>query len=266
MSICVYKLLCTANKRFYIGSTIDYAKRKERHLRDLRSGSHNNIFLQRTFNKYGEGAFKWKVIYVDTKDEARALEQHYIDKYMQDKRCMNIGKTASGGDNLSRNPRRDSIVSQMASTMRERIARMTEEERKAKWGHSGASNGMYGRTHTEDTRKKLRECNLGRASKRRGIPLSEEHRRKVSAARMGRFTGADNPFYGKRHTPETKRHLSELSYARAASPDYTHPQARRVNCDGKVYTSVSAAARALGCVPASILFRIKSPNFNYAYL
>lgn len=218
MSICVYKLLCTRNGRFYIGSTVDFRKRKRKHLSDLRNGAHNNIFLQRTFDKYGEDAFKWKGILVDTKEEARELEQHYIDKYMLDKRCMNIGKTASGGDNLTRNPRKRSIVARIKKTLRQRIAHMTEDERKDKWGHPGATNGMHGRTHTPEARAKMSAANKGRVHlHRRGVPLSEETRRKLRESRLGRFTGADNPFYGRTHSDKVKAALSSKAKERHAN-------------------------------------------------
>lgn len=60
-----------------------------------------------------------------------------------------------------------------------------------------------------------------------GYVMSDETRKKISASRIGRFTGEDNPnygnhklagennpFYGKRHTEETRQRLSELSTSR----------------------------------------------------
>lgn len=266
MSVCVYKLICTANKRFYIGSAADFSQRKTRHLRDLRAGTHINIFLQRTFDKYGEDAFKWKLINVNTLAEARALEQHYIDKHSQSKRCMNIGKSASGGDNLTRHPNKKAIVKRIAKTLRAKVAALSEAERKEKWGQSGALNGMYGKTHTKEARAKIRKANLGRTPTNKGVPMSEEQRRKVSESRKGKCVGEDNPFFGKHHSTKTKRLLARKAKARCLAPDFVHHQARRVKCDGKVYASVSEAARQLGCVAATILFRIKSPNFKYKYL
>lgn len=266
MSVCVYKLICTANKRFYIGSAADFVQRKKRHLRDLRAGTHINIFLQRTFDKYGEGTFKWKLINVNTLAEARALEQHYIDKHSQSKRCMNIGKSASGGDNLTRHPDKKAIVRKIAKTLRAKVAALSEAERKEKWGQPGALNGMYGKTHTKEARARIRKANVGRTPPNKGVPMSEEQRIKVSESRKGKCVGEDNPFFGKHHSTKTKRLIARKAKARCSAPDFVHHQARRVKCDGKVYASVSEAARQLGCVAATILFRIKSPNFKYKYL
>ena len=267
MSICVYKLLCTANNRFYIGSTADLNKRKQRHLYDLQRGEHNNIFLQRTFNKYGAEAFKWLVIYVDTVEEARILEQHYIDKYMRSKRCMNIGRTASGGDNLTQHPYRRDIIRRIKLTLRRKFRAMSDAERSAKFGKPGSLNGMYGRSHTPETRAKISALNIGRTPPNKGVSPSAEQKKLLSEKALARYAaGAVNPFLGKSHTRKTKNILSRKGKERYADPNYTHAQARKVKCDGKVYKSVSEAARHIGCVPASILFRIKSPNFKYEYL
>ena len=42
----------------------------------------------------------------------------------------------------------------------------------------------------------------------KGKKLSEEHRRKMSEARIGRFAGKDHPFYGKELSGEHKRKIS----------------------------------------------------------
>ena len=44
-------------------------------------------------------------------------------------------------------------------------------------------------------------------------PLSEEHKRKLSEIRKGK----KNPFFGKKHTLETKRKISETSKGRKVS-------------------------------------------------
>ena len=53
---------------------------------------------------------------------------------------------------------------------------------------------------------------------------SEETKRKLSEVRMGRFTGEDNPFYGKRHSDETKKQISE---AHKNHPAYKTEQFKR---------------------------------------
>jgi len=59
-----------------------------------------------------------------------------------------------------------------------------------KGASSGEKNHQYGKT--------------GELSPSWGIKRSEETRRKISAAKKGKYMGEDNPFYGKKHTEETK--------------------------------------------------------------
>lgn len=42
----------------------------------------------------------------------------------------------------------------------------------------------------------------------KGKKVSEETKRKLSESRLGRFTGKDNPFYGRHHTDELKKEQS----------------------------------------------------------
>ena len=47
-----------------------------------------------------------------------------------------------------------------------------------------------------------------------GLTKSDEHRKKLSSSRKGRFIGADNPMYGRNHTEESKRKISETKMSK----------------------------------------------------
>ncbi len=64
--------------------------------------------------------------------------------------------------------------------------------------------GTVGYVFTEEHRKNLSEAMKGKPSPRKGVKLSKETRKKLSEARIGRFKGEENYFYGKKHTEETK--------------------------------------------------------------
>jgi group I intron endonuclease len=83
---------------------------------------------------------------------------------------------------------------------------MSLEERKEKFGKCGEKNGMYGKTHTEEVRKKISEMHKGN-SYCKGKKLSEEIREKMSKNAKLKI-GEKNPFFGKKHTEEVKKEHS----------------------------------------------------------
>ena len=62
---------------------------------------------------------------------------------------------------------------------------------------SGNKNPMYGKKHSEETKKKLSLMKFGQI-------ISDEQRKKQSI----RFSGNKNPMYGKKHSEETKKKMS----------------------------------------------------------
>lgn len=63
---------------------------------------------------------------------------------------------------------------------------------------------------SDDT--KLKKSRAGK-----GRQFSETHKKNLSEAKKGTKTGQDNPFYGKTHTEETKKKLSEIAKHRTFS-------------------------------------------------
>jgi len=60
----------------------------------------------------------------------------------------------------------------------------------------GKKNHMYGKTHSEETKRKISEAAQN---------MSDETRRKLSEAKKGE----NHPMYGKTHSKETRRKMSE---------------------------------------------------------
>lgn len=251
----VYRL-CTQDGDVYVGSTNNLNQRLMDHRSSLRRGVHRNSRLQKAYNN---GSF----ISVTTdecasREEAFALEQKFID-CLPEEALLNIGLGTIGGDNLTRNPDRDKIIDKMTRSVNERFASLTPEERRVRYGKPGDRNGMYGRTHTPETRELIRRkvCtpeNIAASRARRlGVKVGEETRRKISEFAKTR-TGEKNPFYGRHHTEETRRRLAEMNKGNIPT------NACKVEIDGIQYVSLTEAARQLGVVPATILYRLGSKN------
>lgn len=79
----IYKIVCFANGHFYIGRTVNFAKRRTAHLRDLERGQHKNPRLQATYDKYGIDYFQFFLLEVAPKHEHAKLEQKYLDTVVE---------------------------------------------------------------------------------------------------------------------------------------------------------------------------------------
>lgn len=100
---------------------------------------------------------------------------------------------------------------------------------------TGKKNPMYGKKHSKESREKMsisqkkrppdsEETRKNKSKSKKGIPKSEEHKKKLSEANIKNKAskGKNNPFYGKRHTEETRKKISEHRKI-INGMDETHP-------------------------------------------
>ena len=90
----VYKITCTANNRFYVGSSKNIQRRIQVHKHQLRANAHHNPHLQNCFNKYGVGSFTFEVVELCPASVKFEREQYYFDTLQPE---LNTLKTATGG-------------------------------------------------------------------------------------------------------------------------------------------------------------------------
>jgi len=267
---CVYQITNISNKKFYIGSTKDFHKRKRDHRAKLNRKQHDNIHLQRSWNKHGSATFTFKI--VEQTVDLLPREQHYIDTL---KPQYNIGKHACGGDNLTNHPDREQIIKRRSATVRQKHLQMsTEERQKLSDNMKGSKNPNYGNKWNKKQRKKA-------SIRQKKVQWTEERNRKVAIAVKKswqneerkkqwsrRLSGKGNPFYGKKHSKATMEKIkrTKLKIFENSTPEERYaknPQTRKVDINGVIYFGVSEAARQLGVCAGTICHRIKSPNVKY---
>ena len=160
----VYKVTNRVNGKVYIGKTVRTIEaRWKQHIQYALRGNKPPIAI--AIRKYGAGAFEViPLASAKTLQELNELER----KYIQDFQSYNLERGYNltlGGDGAA----------------------------------PGELNAMFGKTHTDEVRQKLRALRLG-------TKQAEETKRKIGNA----VRGEKNGFYGKHHSEETKTTLREL--------------------------------------------------------
>lgn len=171
----IYKTTNKVNGKYYIGQD------KNNNTEYLGSG----LLLERAINKYGKENFIKEVIeYCESLTELDEKEIFWIGKLNARDTSIgyNIAKGGTGGDTISKNPRRNEI--------RKNKSIKNIEMYKDKTNHPS-----YGKICTSESNKK-------RSDALTGIKRSDETKRKQSLAASGK----NNSAYGKKwiHNKELK--------------------------------------------------------------
>lgn len=256
----VYKITHLETGCYYFGSTCKLRQRVAYHLSALRIGKHSNVRLNELIDRQRDvsSQIELEILYVFPKlSKARRREAGLIRKNADDALCLNILVGTNFGDVLTRHPHKEAIVTRRTESQLKTSSKLSPEERSRKYGKPGERNGMFGKTHGVEAREKISAANLG-VTRRSGFKLTDEHRQKISEI-ASRRTGERNPFYGRKHTQETKERLSEKRKGNLPT------NARSVTVEGRTFVSVTEAARQLGVSPALVIYRLRSPKWDYSY-
>lgn len=206
----IYAIKCVPSGKLYIGSAHktengnSIQKRFWKHLNDLNKNKHANSMLQRAWNKYGEENFEFYLVeIIDDNEIILEREQYWMDFYnsYNSDNGFNLCPTAGSTYNFKWND-------------------------ESKLNFRGENHPMYGRKHTEESRKKMSESltglMVGEKHPNFGKPMPEdlkEKLRELSCERKGEL----NPMYGKEHIDETKQKISEtkkVNYVKEEHPMY----------------------------------------------
>ena len=149
--------------------------------------------------------------------------------------------------------------------MKERIYRMSDRERIKTFARNSEDNGMFNRTHSCESRAKIRHKLVHRSSYSKGkkfeelFGYKEAQRMKANLSyHASKRVGEKNPFYGKHHTEETKKKLSDK---RKGKPNMS--ECEPVIIDRIEYDSMTEASEKLGIPLSTIYYRINSNNDKY---
>lgn len=215
----IYKITNKVNGKIYIGYTEkSLEQRFAGHCSESRRAHRSAI--QDAVKKYGKDSFSIESLYEGTDKEytLNTMEQYWIDTYKEIVGWDNMYNIAPGGlgGDRSMSPAYQDYIQNRPS-------------------RAGKDNHFYGMAHTEETKQKISEANKGRL---KGIPKSEETRKKMSVNNPRYWQGKVAHNKGKKQRPPTV-----LEKAKQGNP---------VRYNGEVYPTLAAAARANESTPYKV--------------
>lgn len=212
----------------------------------------SGIYLTKAIKKEGKENFKVALIeWCDSQEKLDEREVYWIDYYsaVESDNFYNLAKGGDGckkGSKLSEETKKriseshqgekhnmygkhHSEKTKLKMSMTRKGRKFTKEHKRNMSKHHADNRGenspWYGKHHSNETKKKISEANQGRV-------FSEEHKQKISENHANisgknnpmygvRLTKEKNPMYGKHHSEETKKKISQvLSDGRKAGENH----------------------------------------------
>jgi group I intron endonuclease len=223
----IYLTTNCVNDKIYIGRR-EFLNDKKGNANYLGSGT---VFKQ-AVKKYGKKNFKRKILRLCySEHELRIWEHVYIKKYRSQVPSVGYNKADGDVNSSGYNPAKlPEIREKISKTLKMKYA--SGEIDKEKTTHRGINHPMYGKHHSEESKKRNSE------SKKRSIALyghpmqgkhhSEETKKKISNSNREyakthfyelrerakkRILLYGHPMQGKHHSEETKKKISEKAKA-----------------------------------------------------
>lgn len=188
MTSAIYTITNSLDGKQYVGSAVNFSRRRLGHVKNLRKGTHDNQRLQHAWNKYGEPAFEFAVLHECVPAELITHEQLAIDTLNP---AYNILRIAGSSLGYRHTPEVRAELSRRAT-------------------------GRIRGPHSAETRQKM-------SISARGKIRSAEHSANIAAANTGKKLSPETrarmraAHAGFRHTDESRRRMSESTLGKKRS-------------------------------------------------
>jgi group I intron endonuclease len=270
---CIYMIENIVNGKKYIGQTIKWRHRKTCHLSLLRRNSHNNKYLQSSWNKHGESCFNFTVL-VDS------LPQKYLDDTERGLIATLRTTNSEHGYNLESGGNTNKTVSEKTKRKQSEAKLKMSPETKEKMRQS-----QLGKKHSPERIEKARQASLGRkkspesiektrqahlGSKRSletreklrqiSLKMSSETKEKMRQSQLGKKLPIETKskmslaHSGKKNSHEHNEKIRQANIGKKLSSEHIEKMMRVglgkrgtlvIGPDGFIYPSIRSAAKCL---------------------
>lgn len=135
----IYCIRNIVNNKVYIGESIDIYRRWHEHMQDLRDGVHDNVHLQRSWNKYGEENFEFNIVEKCEENVLFEREKYWVKYYDAFKSGYN---QTEGGEGCFGYKHNDKTKEKMKKIKSEQFQDIKNREKLSK-AHEFESRAIY---------------------------------------------------------------------------------------------------------------------------
>lgn len=221
----IYLLTDNRNGKQYVG----------KHIGSKTNYFSGGIIPNKIAKKYGKEIFTKIILEENIIDEnlLSIKEKYYIKKYNTFNNGYNLSEGGDGGG---------SWICKKTKEEKERISNIKREKN-------------LGRKFSKETLEKM-------SLAKKGIPLTEEHKRNISFSQ----SGENHPWYGRKHTEESKIKISETRKG-VKNPKHSNfmkknnPRNLSVSINGRIFESIQQASEELNLPRHVVKTKLNSLNY-----
>jgi group I intron endonuclease len=158
----LYKIVNKVNGKFYIGSSVNIRDRFYNHKSQLNRNIHDNLYLQRAWNKHGENNFEFVIFKNCEKDILITEEQKELNVHVGKEYYYNLSPSADVS--MRGIPRSNEVKRKISLTQKGKPKWTDEQKKQMSINRKGIKHSQETiekfklRTHTNETKEKISDA------------------------------------------------------------------------------------------------------------